>query len=75
MTTSIKSKEIAAFKHGKMDFHAGASLNPKKQIPPSFCEKLTPVQKKRIEQAWANGWLDAFVNDDWWQSLPEGFPA
>ena len=75
MTTSISSKKNAAYIHGGMDFHAGAPLNPRSQIPPSFCSNLGAEQRKQIEQEWARGWLDAFTKDDWLQSLPDGVPA
>ena len=69
MTTTLESKIRAAYRHGRMDFWAGASCRPK--IPPGFCKGLNDEQKKLIEESWIEGWH----NESLMQSLPDGSPA
>ena len=69
ITTSLESKAEAAYRHGQMDFWAGASCKP--EIPPGFCADLSDEQKKLIAESWIEGWH----NESLMQGLPDGFPA
>ena len=69
MATSFESKLKAAYEHGRMDFLAGASCDPK--TPLAVYDNLGAPHKKLIAESWLNGWH----NESLMQSLPDGSPA
>jgi len=69
MITNFESKLKAAYEHGRMDFNAGGPCKP--TIPISWCEGLSEVQIKLIQQSWVDGWH----NESLMQALPDGSPA
>ena len=55
MVTTLESKIMAAYEHGRMDFLAGATCVP--TIPPAFCSGLSSLHKNLVRSCWVDGWL------------------
>ena len=72
MAELTHGKLMAAYQNGRMDFHAGAPCDPK--VPKAFVSGLSSLQASLVKQAWADGWLDAFVNGGRAQDAPGGMP-
>jgi hypothetical protein len=69
ITRTLENKAKAAYQHGRMDFRAGAPLDP--QTPLRIYSDLNESQKIIIMESWMNGWTDESLM----QLSPESMPA
>jgi len=67
--SSFENKMRAVYDHGRMDYIAGGDFNS--SAVREVYSGLNEVQKKILEWAWQDGWLDERFKN----SLPEGTPA
>jgi len=69
MKTSLWSKVMAAYEHGKMDFWADYPFDP--ETPLVVYGDLGEPEKAAVMRSWADGWQNECLT----QSLPDGMSA
>jgi hypothetical protein len=58
-TSTLEGRAKAAYKNGRLDYWAGAPLDP--TTPLRVYTDLSAAQQAVIKQAWVQGWTDAYL--------------